>query len=204
MARDKPWVPSTQPPWLANSDPTPCSTYEAQCAWNQGDALQKYYRDAASVRNFSRRGAWGALAPRPPGSGIQQTPLRLAPSTSLDERQAAFKQAQEKELISIPGGTGASRVEYMKADAPEKGRLFNVASRGLPSGAQPKWSFDRMPSLLPPPLMRDRGVARSCAGMPPRVEPLLPRADSNPDLVKRRPGMLPPLLSQSTSAPSLT
>mmetsp|Transcript_96364 Transcript_96364/g.158912 ORF Transcript_96364/g.158912 Transcript_96364/m.158912 type:complete len:212 (+) Transcript_96364:116-751(+) len=42
------------------------------------------------------------------------------------------------------------------------------ASRGISEGRQPRWSFERCPSLLPPVLDRDRGrIGRSVAGLPP-------------------------------------
>lgn len=195
MARvNAPWAGSAEPPYAVTKDPMPPSTYGAMGAWNQGDALDKYYRDAAAVRNFSRRGAWGVLAPRPVRGSASR------PGPSVNEHQAAVKPINEQPLqANMPGGTGAARCEYMKSEL-VPGRLFNVASRGLPSGAQPKWSFDRMPSLLPPPLMRDFGVARSCAGVAPRVGTPLTRMTSNPELGSNK---LPPLTSQRNSMPNL-
>jgi len=198
---------------LGNLAPTPPSTYESMGAWIHGDALEKYYRDARDVRNFSRRGAWGQLAPLPPNLGTNgvHSAYRAGPmdptaqssasqsllkqgSSALVVRTQGSSAAAAQAQSPMPGGTGTSRVVYMEKElAP--GRLFNVASRGLPSGAQPKWSFDRMPSLLPPPLMRDRGVARSTAGVAPRVSAgPLPRAISSPELRNYAPGaMLPPI-----------
>jgi len=233
------WVGGREAPWAVNSDPTPPSTYEMMGAWNLGDGVQKVYRDAASVRNFSRRGAWGALAPRPmslgarpsassPSAGAVTNALANAPPhpdpphPAPPQRHVAFKPNLEQSLrkctepphavqcypvqVGMPGGTGSARLAYMQPEL-VPGRLFNVASRGLPSGAQPKWSFDRMPSLLPPPLLRDRGVARSCAGVAARTESqsTLPRAQSNPELAQHQPssGVLPPLIPQRVSAASL-
>jgi len=48
------------------------------------------------------------------------------------------------------------------------------ASRGFPGGGHSKWGFERVPSLLPSHLERDRGMrGRSCAGLPPSAS-LLP------------------------------
>ncbi|CAE7943439.1 rckA, partial [Symbiodinium necroappetens] len=46
-----------------------------------------------------------------------------------------------------------------------------VAIRGRSEKAlQPKWSFEKVPSLIPSPLERDRGLlGRSCAGKPPSM-----------------------------------
>lgn len=50
-------------------------------------------------------------------------------------------------------------------------RIFNVASRGLPSGAQRQWCFERMPSLIPSPLARYWApeCTKKCGSMPLNV-----------------------------------
>merc|ERR1712217_679618 len=92
-------------------------------------------------------------------------------SGNLEERPFLSGAAQ------VIGGAQARvrsppRDVYMRSDLPN-GRIFNLASRGLPNGALTRWSFDSMPSLLPSPLERDYSVARSCAGVPPRTSSLL-------------------------------
>mmetsp|Transcript_1164 Transcript_1164/g.1763 ORF Transcript_1164/g.1763 Transcript_1164/m.1763 type:complete len:210 (+) Transcript_1164:17-646(+) len=173
MASPLPWSRSGQPPWAVSSEPWHSSTQSEIGAWNQGDTLRRHHSEAALVRNFSRRGAWGQLAPLPAKADLgrsevcPQLPTRsgVAVASQLEEG-APSSHTIAKWNAEMPGSSGPGRLVYMQEDL-GTGRLFNVASRGLRGGSQPKWCFDRMPSLLPPPLMRDRGVARSCAGVPP-------------------------------------
>mmetsp|Transcript_73388 Transcript_73388/g.203766 ORF Transcript_73388/g.203766 Transcript_73388/m.203766 type:complete len:278 (-) Transcript_73388:112-945(-) len=59
------------------------------------------------------------------------------------------------------------------------GDVFPQASRGIPNGGMPMWSFERMPSLMQSPLMRDT-CKRGVAGAPPTTLSPPPQALQGP------------------------
>lgn len=116
-----------------------------------------------------------SMACRP---GVQRVSIVEPAATpqSMDQRNPPKEASSPSQrccaqLGGMPGSSGTGCLVYMQRELPSNGRIFNVASRGLPAGAQSRWSFDRLPSLLPHPLQRDCGVARSCAGLAPRAAP---------------------------------
>lgn len=110
----------------------------------------------------------------------------MPPSSSSSPEGGSPKRDQAEEQPSSPQGARTSALPmpakanrhimlgYGDTDEVEGFPGAPNASRGFPGGGHTKWSFERVPSLLPPHLERDRGMrGRSCAGNPPAAS-LLP------------------------------
>mmetsp|Transcript_69018 Transcript_69018/g.152302 ORF Transcript_69018/g.152302 Transcript_69018/m.152302 type:complete len:210 (+) Transcript_69018:40-669(+) len=162
--------------------------------WLHGNALQRHHSDAREARNFIR---WHGSNPRNDSlpavhqshSKLNQekTPPAPSPLTGAQPPNGEVRFVHGRALPSaslratpMPGSSGDAATAYMQLQLPS--RIFNVASRGLPSGAQRQWCFERMPSLIPSPLARDQQVGRSCAGLPARVPSETRRALDRPVL----------------------
>mmetsp|Transcript_19080 Transcript_19080/g.53384 ORF Transcript_19080/g.53384 Transcript_19080/m.53384 type:complete len:295 (+) Transcript_19080:121-1005(+) len=119
-----------------------------------------------------RLGAAGSAAPSPMGAGMPQGLLtgRSSAGSQADGDDSESASPSSRRFLErrpqfnthnmlLPGETS---LQQAFPGAPG-------ASIGVRSGQQAKWSFERAPSLLHAPLLRDTGrMGRSCAGMPPR------------------------------------
>eukprot|EP00747_Dinoflagellata_sp_TGD_P166084 gnl/TRDRNA2_/TRDRNA2_188337_c0_seq1.p1 gnl/TRDRNA2_/TRDRNA2_188337_c0~~gnl/TRDRNA2_/TRDRNA2_188337_c0_seq1.p1 ORF type:complete len:261 (+),score=37.09 gnl/TRDRNA2_/TRDRNA2_188337_c0_seq1:36-785(+) len=137
----------------------------------QKDAVRKCHLEAKEVRNFNR---WGvATTSAEPWEKLQAQKAAVRRSTRTSDQahwdvMSRNVSADWQREQVVPGSSGRTSTTAYLQDDTRPLRVFNIASRGLPSGAQQKWCFDRVPSLLPEPLLRDRGMhGRPCAGVPP-------------------------------------
>ncbi|CAJ1428632.1 unnamed protein product [Effrenium voratum] len=146
-------------------------------SWLPGDALQRQHGDAAEAET-----RWHGC--REIRADLPQHLRHLAHSRWNPDKQepgvASVSKAPEKEVYHFLPGRALPPAVPVAKDYPDDGtgymvpqlpgsRIFNVASRGRPSGAQRHWCFERLPSLMPTPLARDQQVGRSCAGLPVRL-----------------------------------
>ncbi|CAL1127718.1 unnamed protein product [Cladocopium goreaui] len=176
--------------------------------WLHGNALQRHHSDAREAPTGVR---WHGSNPRNDSlpavhqshSKLNQekTPPAPSPLTGAQPPNGEVRFVHGRALPSaslratpMPGSSGDAATAYMQLQLPS--RIFNVASRGLPSGAQRQWCFERMPSLIPSPLARywapvinrpdDAPLewlqGRSCAGLPARVPSETRRALDRPVL----------------------
>jgi len=98
---------------------------------------------------------------------------RIPATSSMDAlaaHQGRHDRLPESEGVPIDGPKRGSIVgDVMDFKPPAHGFPGKPqASRGMHAGAQPKWCFERMPSLLHDHMRRDRGrLGRPVAGVPP-------------------------------------
>eukprot|EP00931_Biecheleriopsis_adriatica_P115114 TRINITY_DN90952_c0_g1_i1.p1 TRINITY_DN90952_c0_g1~~TRINITY_DN90952_c0_g1_i1.p1 ORF type:complete len:251 (+),score=38.06 TRINITY_DN90952_c0_g1_i1:44-796(+) len=117
-------------------------------------------------------------------------------------KEDSQQQESKVQLVSSPAKHSASTFLAMSAQDSSDGLLqknigygsglYAHASRGKPAGSQRTWSFERMPSLLPSPLLRGQV---SCGVAPPDSEPQWPQCQA----ISRGPdGPQPPPLPPAT------
>lgn len=164
-------------------------------AWVQvgGDAAVQHLNDLRMARNYTQFGAADPSreAARPRSTTHRSVGEAEASYRCIDDRTLVERDDPqpdpERRSRSSPSQSPAEGRHRSDQPRPPKSLLGNLmgpgdvtpsqgfpgapgASRGLPNGGHPLWSFERMPSLLHGPLDRDRGKhARSCAGDPPAL-----------------------------------
>lgn len=142
-------------PFATRAEPWQSSTASAYGKALEGEGVvAKHKEDLQTAFTYIR---WGGLAPTTSVSsksgGLQEESTRrvfeaIAPFTN---------QARQEDAAEGMGSVG--NIGYGSG-------LYAQASRGKISGTQRKWCFERMPSLLPQPLLRGQiscGVAPPCS-----------------------------------------
>jgi len=138
---------ATRAPFATTSDGWQAPVSASYGSRQQDGAPARHQKERIAARNYIQ---WG-FDPRPSNSST--------PALHVDARVFnGFDYPGSKMQVQSELG------EYSTSQSPHS--IYPQASRGIPGGSQPKWSFERMPSLLAHPLQRDV-CKRSCAGIPP-------------------------------------
>lgn len=129
-----------------------------------------HYRDLALARQYTSATRHQAGLTLPPMPGHESHIAHILESQELprwpEEPEPAVV---SKKCIAVRPPATHNLLGYGDTEpAVDSFPGAPAASRGLPSGTQSRWSFERIPSLLHGPMERDRGmIGRQVAGLPP-------------------------------------
>eukprot|EP00440_Ansanella_granifera_P014358 gb/GFBE01015605.1/.p1 GENE.gb/GFBE01015605.1/~~gb/GFBE01015605.1/.p1 ORF type:complete len:258 (+),score=33.71 gb/GFBE01015605.1/:1-774(+) len=156
MAHKYPWqAKSLTAPYATRKQPWTPATSSAygEAVKGRTDLIVQHKKDLDSAFNYIR---WhGAKPGSSAGAAEQKEPeikVELADSRQLHKASLTSESRPADEETSPTRNIGYGSGMYAHA------------SRGKRSGTQPTWSFERVPSLLPQPLLRGR---QTCGVAPP-------------------------------------
>lgn len=141
-------------------------------AGNIGQATTAEHRqDLAKALRYNKSPSlpsFGAAVSRSKG-GLSAVHVQLSPTAkTVFQELSAAPPLSLSHLKEPPKSCHTFMMGYGDTSPQDGFPGAPAASRGIPGGGHSKWSFERVPSLLPSHLERDRGLlGRGVAGQPP-------------------------------------